>query len=481
MKLKDLLEEVDDSFKDIEISGICHETAEVKKGSLFFCLVGNRFDGHDFAAEACCKGAAAVVCEHAVSADCPRIVVKCVRKAFSKASAAFFGYPANGMRMFGITGTNGKTTTSYILAEILKEAGEEVGLIGTNCIRYCGMTLDASLTTPDPTELNSVLRRMRDSGVTSVVMEVSAHALALDKTEGIVFEAVGFTNLSQDHLDYFGDMKKYGEAKSKLFCSGLARCAAINVDDEFGRKLMKRIKIPALSYGRNNPSDVFGINLVMSAEGLRYVINIEDDLGEVKFALPGRFNMYNTLCAATMAHMAGVSTKDILQGIRSLRRVDGRYNVINASGFNVIIDFAHTDDGLMNIITSVREFAPKRIITVFGCGGNRDKTKRAAMGNVAARLSDITVMTSDNPRDEEPEEIISDAMKGVPSDKADTVYVKPDRREAIKFALSEAEKDDIVLVAGKGAERYQEIKGVKYEYNDEEYIMGLLQNGSVND
>lgn len=480
MKLGNLLKGYDcGKFADTEISGISHNASEVKKGDLFFCLRGSAFDGHDYAEVAAQNGAAAIACERSVNLECPCVTVPSARRALSEACAAFFGNPDREMKTFGITGTNGKTTTSYVLAEILREAGESVGLIGTNCIRYCGVSKPAKLTTPDPYELYSVMRKMKDAGVTAVVMEVSAHALELDKTRATLFDVAGFTNLSRDHLDYFGDMQSYGKAKAKLFDRRGSVCAAVNADDEFGRELLRSANIPVLAYGVKNPADVFGIELKMSAEGLEYVINIEDDIGEVKFALPGRFNMYNTLCAAAMAHLAGVSTEHILRGIRSLKRVDGRFNVINAARFSVIIDFAHTDDGLGNIITSVREFARKRIITVFGCGGNRDKTKRPVMGLLAASMSDLVVITSDNPRDEEPEDIISDVYAGVPENKRKSVYREPDRREAIKLAFKLAEEGDIVIVAGKGAEKYQEIKGVKYDYNDEDYIMRLLQSGEI--
>ncbi len=481
MKLKTLVKKCNAEYGDIEIEMLCHEADKAENGSLFFCLAGSKSDGHDFAAKAAERGASAVVCERMTDAECPQIVVPNTRAAFAEAASTFYGNPSSELKMFGITGTNGKTTTSYVLAEILREAGEEVGLIGTNCIRYCGHCESAVLTTPDPVELNCVLRKMKDCGVTSVVMEVSAHALALDKIFGIEFEVAGFTNLSQDHLDYFGDMESYARAKEKLFKKGACKCAAVNADDSLGQKLLRDAEIPMLGYGTMNPADVFGIDLKMSAEGLSYIINLSDDIGEIKFALPGRFNMYNTLCAAAMAKLAGVGFADILHGIRSLKRVDGRYNVINTAKFSVIIDFAHTDDGLWNIITSVKEFAPARIITVFGCGGNRDRTKRKVMGKVAAELSDLTVITSDNPRYEEPSDIIADAYEGVPENKREYVFTEPDRKKALRLALGMAESGDIVLVAGKGAERYQEIKGVKYEYNDEEYIMSLLQNGRAND
>ncbi|MDE7394698.1 MAG: UDP-N-acetylmuramoyl-L-alanyl-D-glutamate--2,6-diaminopimelate ligase [Clostridiales bacterium] len=475
MRLKDLVA----TEEDADISGIAFSSDNVNKGDLFFFLKGSTFDGHDFAAQAEKMGAAAVVCEREVSVSVPCVRVPDTRFAFAKAASAFYGDPAKKLKTFGITGTNGKTTTAYILAEILRQAGENVGLIGTNCVRYGTVYRAANLTTPDPIELYATLADMVNTGVTSVVMEVSAHALALRKTAGICYTVVGFTNLTQDHLDYFTDMETYACAKAKLFTAENAQRAVFNADDAFGRRLIGNCEIPFLSYGTQNPADVFGINLTMSAEGLRYVINAEDDIGEVKFALPGRFNMYNTLCAAAMAKAAGIGLKTILHGIKAVKRVDGRYNVINAADFSVIIDFAHTSDGLRNIITSVREFAPARLIVVFGCGGDRDKTKRPQMGEVAARYADFCIITSDNPRSEDPNAIITDVLQGVPPDRKAFVHSEPVRTEAIKQAFSMAERGDIVLIAGKGAENYQEIKGVKHAYNDEAFVMQLLADKKV--
>ena len=462
-----------------EVTGIAFSSDTVKAGDLFFCLKGSAFDGHDFAALAVEKGAAAVVCEREVDVSVPCLLVPDARLAFAKAASAFYGNPAKKLKTFGITGTNGKTTTAYILAEILRQAGERVGLIGTNCVQYGEVYRAANLTTPDPLELYATLADMVNAGITSVVMEVSAHALALQKTAGIRFTVAGFTNLSQDHLDYFGEMESYARAKAKLFTASMACRAVLNADDPFGRSLIQSCALPVLSYGTQNPADVFGIDLKMSAEGLSYLINAEDDIGRVKFALPGRFNMYNTLCAATMAHAVGVGLKDILRGIKAVKRVDGRYNLINATDFSVIIDFAHTADGLKNIITSVREFAPARLIVVFGCGGDRDKAKRPQMGEVAATLSDLCIVTSDNPRSEDPEAIIEEVLRGVPPERAAFVRSEPTRTEAIKQAFSLAEKGDMVLIAGKGAENYQEIKGVKHAYNDEAFVMKLLADKKI--
>ncbi len=458
---------------DVEIGGIAHQADKVRPGDLFFCLKGSKHDGHDYVAIAERNGAAAICCAHPVQAGVPCIVVPDTRRAFAKAASALYGNPAKKLQVFGITGTNGKTTTSYILAQILRAAGKNVGLIGTNCVEYAGESRPAQLTTPDPLELYATLADMLANGVECVVMEVSAHALALQKTAGIRFAVAGFTNLSQDHLDFFGNMEAYARAKKSLFSAANAKQAVINADDDFGRTLLSSCRLPVLTYGVDSPADVFGIDLKMSAEGLSFVINARDDIGTVRFALPGRFNMYNTLCAAAMAHAAGVDLNTIICGIKAVRRVDGRYNVINAADYSVIIDFAHTDDGLKNIIASVREFAPARLITVFGCGGDRDREKRPLMGAAAAQ-SDLCVLTSDNPRSEDPSSIIDEIAAGVPPEAEAKILREPDRKAAIRLALGEAKKGDIVLIAGKGAEQYQEVRGVRHPYNDEAYVMQLL-------
>ncbi len=459
--------------ENIDIKGLACDSSKVGEGYLFFCLVGLENDGHTFAADAVSRGAAALVVERRLAIDCPQIEVEDTRKALSLAAAAFYGNPSKRLKIIGITGTNGKTTTTYIVKSIVEAAGHTCGLIGTNAIEFGAEKHDATLTTPDPIELQRTLADMADSGAEYVVMEVSAHALALSKIDGMVFEVAAFTNFSRDHLDFFGDMEKYAAAKKSFFTPEHARRAVINADDALGAELIREVKIPVVSYGVEAPSDVFGIDLKMSAYGLSYIINMNDSVDKVKFNLTGRFNMYNTLCAAAIAEALELPFPAVISGIRNVKKVDGRFNIINTARCSVIIDFAHTDDGIANILRAIREFAPARIITVFGCGGNRDKTKRAVMGKIVATMSDFCFVTSDNPRFEPPVDIIMQITEGI--DSIGMTNYKPivDRKEAIRAALEMAKPDDIVLIAGKGAEKYNDIMGRKQPYNDEQYVLEL--------
>lgn len=467
------LNEFMDTESELEITGLACDSSKVKPGYLFFCLIGRNNDGHTFAADAVARGAVAVVVERRLALDCVQIEVDDARHALALAAAAFFGNPSKRLKIIGVTGTNGKTTTTYILKSIIEAAGHACGLIGTNAVEYGDNKLDATLTTPDPIELQKIFADMAAAGVEYVVIEVSAHALALSKVDGIMFEAAAFSNFSRDHLDFFGDMEAYAAAKKSFFTPEHARAAVLNVDDELGVEIMRETKLRVVTYGVERPSDVFGIDLEMSAYGLSYVINMSDNVGKVKFNLTGRFNMYNTLCAAAVAEAIGMPFSAVINGIRNVKKVDGRFNIINTAKCSVIIDFAHTDDGIANILRAIREFAPARIITVFGCGGNRDKTKRAVMGKIVATLSDHCFVTSDNPRFEPPVDIILQIESGIKEIGKTNYTPIVDRKEAIRAALEMAEKDDIVLIAGKGAERYNDVMGRKQPYNDEQYVMEI--------
>ncbi len=463
---------------DTDITGLACDSSKVKPGFLFFCLVGRENDGHTFAADALSRGAAAIVVERRLALDCVQIEVDDTRAAMARAAAAFYGNPSKRLKIIGITGTNGKTTTTYIIKSIIEASGHSCGLIGTNAVEYGDSKIPATLTTPDPIDLQHTLSDMAAAGVEYVVMEVSAHALALKKVDGIVYEVAAFSNFSRDHLDFFGDMKSYAQAKKSFFTPEHARTAVINVDDELGREIISETKLHTVTYGVDNPSDVFGIDLEMSAYGLSYVINMFDRVGSVKFNLTGRFNMYNTLCAAAVAAALDIPFNAIIAGIRGITKIDGRFNIINTTKCNVIIDFAHTDDGIANILRAIREFAPARIITVFGCGGNRDKTKRAVMGKIVSQLSDYCFITSDNPRFEPPVDIILQIESGIKEIGRTNYTPIVDRKEAIRAALEMANKDDIVLIAGKGAEQYNDVMGNKQPYNDERYVMEIAgENG----
>lgn len=478
MKLSQLLKGI--KVKEIigleqEITHLSHDSKTITDNGLFFCLKGTNIDGHDFVYEAILNGAVAIVSQKVFDdINITQIITDDVRSTMALISANFYNNPAKSMKLIGVTGTNGKTTTTYIIKSIGEAAGKKVGLIGTSGIIIDGKTYPPSLTTPDPIELHSIIRKMADCNTDWVVMEVSAHAIELKKIDGIIFDIAVFTNCTQDHLDFFKTIDNYKQAKAKFFCSYYAKTAVVNSDDELGRVISQSSDIPCYTYGCQNPADAFGINYSSTINGLQYIINIFDKIYEINFALPGKFNMYNTMCAALTCYLLNVNLTNIAAGINNLKTVKGRFETYINNGKQVIIDYAHTPDGLINILRSIKEFAKGKIITVFGCGGNRDKSKRAKMGNAVCRLSDYTVITSDNPRYEKPDDIIADIVLGAMQTKGLYICI-PDRKEAIKHAISISQPKDIVLIAGKGDETYQEINGVKYPFSDLEIVKKLIE------
>lgn len=477
MKLEKLIENLDANVvgeTDHEIFDITYNSKEVTKGSLFVCIRGENSDGHDFAKDAERNGAAAILCEKQVQVNIPQIIVSSTRKALSKVFSCFYDNPQNKLKIIGLTGTNGKTTTSFLIKSILEESGKKVGLIGTQGAFIGKQFFQTGLTTPDPQLLFKLLKQMVDFGVEYVVMEVSAHALALDKTEGIVFEVGVLTNLTQDHLDFFKTMENYKHAKLKLFEKNKIKSAVLNFDDEFGRKLAETITVPFLSYSLNNPSDVFAAKIGNKNGKNKFIVNILDNVFDVESNLIGEFNIYNSLAAASVAAMLGCSTKQIKNGLEKLLGVEGRLNRFNLSnGVVAFIDFAHTPDGIEQALNAIRELKFKQIITVFGCSGNRDKDKRHKMGQIAEKLSDYVVLTTDNPRFENPELILDDIEIGMEKT-AHTRFVS--REQAIEFALTLAKKGDCVAILGKGAETYQDINGVNVPYSDFEVVKNFNEN-----
>lgn len=459
---------------NLDILDITYNSKKVKKGSLFVCLCGENSDGHDFAKDAEKNGAAAILCEKQVQVNIPQIVVSSTRKALSKVFSCFYDNPQNKLKIIGLTGTNGKTTTSFLIKSILEESGKKVGLIGTQGAFIGKQFFQTGLTTPDPQFLFKLLKEMVDFGVEYVVMEVSAHALSLDKTEGIVFEVGVLTNLTQDHLDFFKTMENYKRAKFKLFEGNKIKSAVLNFDDEFGSKLAETITVPFLSYSLNNPSDVFAAKIGNKNGKNKFIVNILDNVFDVESNLIGEFNIYNSLAAASVAAMLGCSTKQIKNGLEKLFGVEGRLNRFNLSnGVVAFIDFAHTPDGIEKALNAIRELKFKQIITVFGCSGNRDKDKRHKMGQIAEKLSDYVVLTTDNPRFENPELILDDIEIGMKKT-AHTRFVS--REQAVEFALTLAKKSDCVAILGKGAETYQDINGVNVPYSDFEVVKNFNEN-----
>ena len=462
-----------EGFGDTEIEGLCTDSSGIKRGDLFFCYRGEKFDSHSCALQVKEGGAAALVCERKLDCDIPQIVVKDGRAAVAAVAREFYGEPDRQLKIVGVTGTNGKTTTTYMLSSIFSAAGLPAGVIGTLGISYAGRFISPELTTPDPVYLHSVLRDMADAGIKYVFMEVSAHALYFDKVAGIKFEAGIFTNCTQDHLDFFGSMKEYAAAKKKLFEGGRCRFSVINADDKLGLEIAASAP-SAVTYGLKNPADVFAVDIEESISGVKFVLNLFDELYEIRLNMPAVHNVYNAMAAATCAKLLGVKTEDVARGLSALKSVPGRLECAGEyNGAHIFVDFAHTPDGLEKSLAALRKLCTGKLYCLFGCGGNRDKSKRPLMGAVAAKYADFLIITSDNPRYEDPFDIITQIEEGVkPSGKA---YVTvTDRETATGYAVKLLRAGDILLVAGKGGETYQEIMGIQHSYNDNTVIKNII-------
>ena len=484
MRLTKLIETVDcrvigeETDCEREIITLSIDSRKKTVGGLFFCLSGENADGHEYAVEAVKNGAVAIVCARPISVNVPQILVNNVRICMGKIAAVFYGNAAEKMQVIGITGTNGKTTTSYMLAEILKKAGKKVGIIGTLGVSYGRKTLPPLLTTPDPIELHEIFADMYLCGIEYVVMEVSAHALYYHKTDGIRFAAAVFTNFTQDHLDFYQDMDMYKRAKFHLFQQNTPPVAVLNGDDSVGRELgilCEKQGIKTVFYGLNTPVDAFAIITDESLRGTECMLNINDELCRVSLSMAGRHNVYNALAAAVCAMEIGLETRAISDGLSTICGVEGRLQWVGSyNGGEIYVDFAHTPDGLANSLDALKTHCRGRLICLFGCGGNRDKTKRPIMGETAAKKADFSILTSDNPRYEDPLDIISDIEKGYRRFSPRYVII-PDRKRALDYALDCLQKGDVLLVAGKGGERHQEIMGIKYNFNDQDSIIKLLE------
>lgn len=458
---------------DIEITGLCTDSRKVEKGNLFFCYKGEKFDSHSCMSQIERAGAAAVVCERKMDSTLPQIVVSDGRAAVAKAARIFYGEADKSLKLIAVTGTNGKTTTTYMLESIFRAASKKCAVIGTLGISYAGKFIAPELTTPDPIYLHSVFYDMADCGVEYVFMEVSAHALYFDKIAGLKFEAGIFTNCTQDHLDFFADMASYAAAKKRLFENGRCRYSVINSDDATGRTIAGFAPSP-VTYGLTNPADVFAVDIVESLEGVRFVLNLFDELYEIELKMPAMHNVYNAMAAATCAKLMKIDIDTIARGLSELKCVPGRLECAGRyNGAHIFVDFAHTPDGLEKSLQSLRKLCRGKLYCLFGCGGNRDKSKRPVMGAVAAKYADFCIITSDNPRYEDAYDIIRDIEEGVkPSGKA---YVTvTDRETATEYAVHLLKEGDVLLVAGKGGENYQEIMGIKHSYNDNIVIKNII-------
>ena len=479
MKLRELLKDIPvlecTADLETEITVICYDSRKAEPGCLFVAVTGFAADGNRFIPMALEKGAAAVVTAKKPEQDIPYILVESDRLALAMLGCNFYGHPAKSMTMIGVTGTNGKTSSTLLLKQVLeKTLGARVGLIGTMANMIGEKTIPTERTTPESLDLQALFARMRDCGCTHVIMEVSSHAITLERIGGVHFDVAAFTNLTEDHLDFHKTMDAYCDAKAELF----RRCdrAVINADDSYAGRILAAAACPVLTTSVTTKEGLHAENVELHAEGISFTAVYGEERASVKLPIPGRFTVYNALTVLGVACQLGISLSDCAEALKTAKGVKGRVEVVPTPGtpYSVLVDYAHTPDGLENVLRSVRDFCRGRLICVFGCGGDRDPLKRPIMGRIGVELSDIAVITSDNPRTEPPMAIIEDILKGVNQENGEYIVIE-DRRRAIRYAMDIAEKNDIIVLAGKGHETYQDIGGQKHHLDEREEVAAHLK------
>lgn len=507
MRLKDLLEtghvEEAEGVLDQQVAGLVYDSRKVKRGDIFFALPGTSTDGHGYVAEAVERGAAAVVLERKLplTEDVTWIRVRNVRRTMGQWAAAFYSYPSRHMVMVGVTGTNGKTTVTYLLESIFAAAGMSCGVIGTINYRYGDRVFSAPHTTPESVDLQALVAKMTETGVQFLGMEVSSHALELERVRGIDFDGALFTNLSRDHLDFHGDMDRYYLAKSRLFTDYLAesskvkKFAVIHGSDPKGYELLRTVReagLEVVSYGLDPQWDIHPVQFTSGLDGLKGKIQMKEETMDFSTPLVGTVNLENVLGAVAVGFSLGLSKGSIVAGVAGVNVVPGRLERINNDrGFTALVDYAHTPDALEKVLQAVRPLTRGRLIVLFGCGGDRDRGKRFLMGEIAGRCGDLVVLTSDNPRTEDPERILEEVEEGIRKagmrkcQKSNFklqgksgergFWVEPDRRTAIGLALRMARKDDLILIAGKGHEDYQILGEKRIHFDDREVVREELE------
>jgi len=473
--------------KQVSVRGLAHHTRQVKPGFLFFCLEGNKFDGHDFIPQAIEAGAAAIVLEKEREVrGAVKVVVPSVRTAMSIISQQFFDTPSAHLRLIGITGTNGKTTTAHLIEALFAGQGWKTGMLGTIKYTIGKERLPALATTPEAPDLQRILRLMVDRGVTHGVMEVSSHALELGRVSGCDFDVAVLTNITGDHLDFHKNFERYLAAKGKLFSQlggsffkgTRPRFAVLNRDDPYFDYFLRQNTVQVLSYGINSPADIRAGDIKMDGLGVRYMLHTPwgNELFSLKLA--GKFSIYNALAATAVALLEKIPLLKIKEILEKIPGIEGRFERVDlGQNFTVIVDYAHTPDGLENILQAARDFVQGKIITIFGCGGERDRSKRPIMGRIAAMYSDYSILTSDNPRGEDPWQIIEEVEVGLREIKGSgTGYtVQPERYEAIKLGIELARPGDMVIIAGKGHENYQIFSDSTVPFNDREVAEEIIK------
>ena len=477
MKLKELLKGISvlemTADPELEIEYVHYDSRKVQPGSLFMAISGFASDGNRFIPMAISKGAVAVVTAKKPEGDVPYVLVENDRLALALMGTNFFGHPAKAMTLVGVTGTNGKTSVTLLLKQVLEKVlGAKVGLIGTMANQIGEEMIPTERTTPESFDLQALYARMRDSGCSHVVMEVSSHALTLDRVGGVHFDVAAFTNLTEDHLDFHKTMDAYCDAKAMLFERSDA--CVINVDDNYASRMLAKAAGNVIRTSAYD-GDLYAKELHLLSDGVAFTAVCGGEEAFVQVPIPGKFTVYNALTVLGIAKQLGISLEDCAGALKTVEGVKGRVEVVPTPGKNytVLIDYSHTPDALENVINTVQDFCQGRVITVFGCGGDRDPIKRPIMGEIGVKLSDIAIITSDNPRSEDPMAIIEDILKGV-KEEFGLYKVVEDRRKAIRYAMDIAEKDDIIILAGKGHETYQEIHGVKHHLDEREEVAAHL-------
>ena len=482
MLLKELLQDIPGTMQtkgslDTEIGALSINSRERVKNGLFFCIEGAKFDAHQFASQALANGCTALIVSHFVDEIAvPQVLVENVRSAMAYIAGAFFGHPARQLRLIGVSGTKGKTTTSYLVKAILEQAGIHMGLIGTTGNMIGQEHIKSNLTTPDPIDLHRCFRQMVDAGVQAVSMEVSAHAIDMHRLDGLTFEAACYTNFSQDHLDYFQTMENYFQTKKSFFLHGQVINAALNADEETTPRILDELKIPYLTFGISANADLFARDIEISENGVNFSIQLRGvEEMDVHMQMTGMFNVYNALAAASLAMIVGIDREAIREGLRSVHAVPGRIEMLDTgTPYKVILDYSHSPDALENILSTVRMFTKKRVIVLFGCGGDRDHGKRPIMGEIGGRMADFSILTSDNPRTENPDVILEAIEDGMKLTKGKYTIIE-NRREAIRYALKMGREGDVIILAGKGHETYQDVMGLKRPFDEKVVVNELLE------
>jgi len=485
MKLKELLAGIDYKISagqvPQEIAGIAYDSRRVKKGFLFVCIPGFKTDGHLFARQAVANGAVAVLAEREIelSPECCLLLTDNCRKALAVIASNFYSQPSRDMYLIGVTGTNGKTTTTHLIKSILEEKGERTGILGTLYASVGEVKMEMARTTPESLEIEEFLSLCRKEKAASAVMEVSSHALHLNRVDRLNFSAAIFTNLTQDHLDYHKTMEEYLKAKCRLFSMltpAEDHFCIINNDDPHAQAFIQASTARVFTYGIHNDADIKAVNVRMNSQETRFTVQYQDKEFAVGLNLVGEFNVYNALAAISFALARQIEIPVIQKALAHIEGVPGRFEKVDAGqNFTVIVDYAHTPDGLENILKTGRKITANRLITVVGCGGDRDRGKRPLMGSIAARYSDFCIITSDNPRSEEPESIIDDIIEGITAISAHNYMRITDRRQAIYHAVSMAQEGDLIIIAGKGHETYQIVKDRVLPFDDRQVAREALQ------